>query len=445
MTRIDELCRHFPDIPRSVVIKTDLLTQGVRFTPLAIEIGKWAIPEFLPWDREVHTDYRAIESDLLSQDWAWLPHSLSFPDGITCKVVYDFIRHHTSPYELQAHDGQFWLAHDGDPLLPVTFEKRPQWLSRRLEDGRQMSSIFVLASPDRLLGFPIRYCAFYQPEDICRFCCLNPVGKNIAKGDGYHDVIMSEAAAATCFAAAREEMSIRHITLTGGALRDQRKEAEIFARVSRELARVRDERQPDVAVQVMATALDEEGQDRLKDAGVDEVCFNMEVWEEHLWPEIVPGKNRHIGRANWMQRLAAAVDVFGRGRVFCQFVVGVEMVSGAFERYQDGIASVLSGIEWCAENGIQPATHIWCNTPGAVYEPRQVPPTEYFLTIARERHAILERHGMYFPARAPRTYSASCHRCAYLSSDPDFQWLRDDGSKVTQSHQAGGVGSGGFA
>ncbi|MBI4516877.1 MAG: hypothetical protein HY699_13790 [Deltaproteobacteria bacterium] len=423
MSRIDDLCRQFPEIPRSIVIKTDVLREAVRFTPLALDIGKWAIPEFLPWDREVHKDYTAIEDALVGQDWAWLPHSMSFPEGITAKVIYDFVRHHTSPYEMCEHDGAFWLRHGDEPVIPISFEKRPQWLSRRLADGRQMASVFVLSSPDRLLGFPIRFCAYYQPEDICRFCCLNPTGKNIAKGDGYHDVIMSGEAAATCLAAALDEMEIRHITLTGGALRDQQKEADIHARVAEQLARVRAERGANLTIQVMSAALDDDGQDRLKDAGVDEVCFNMEVWEERLWPEIVPGKNRHIGRREWMERLEGAVARFGRGRAFCQFVVGVELVADGFASYADGIKSVLEGIEWCAQSGVQSRTHIWCNTPGSLYEPRQAPPTEYFLTIGLERHKILARHGMYFPTDARPHYSSTCHRCGYLSSDSDFQWL----------------------
>ncbi len=185
MQRIDELCEKLPSIPRPIVIKTDVLREGVRFTPLALEIGKWAIPEFLPWDREVHKDYAAIEDDLVGPDWAWLPHSMTFAGGITAKVLHDFIRHHESPYEMRRRGDAVWLHRDGEPLVEITFEKRPEWLSRRMPDGRQMASVFVLASPDRLLGFPIRFCAYYQPEDVCRFCCLNPAGKNIAKGDGY--------------------------------------------------------------------------------------------------------------------------------------------------------------------------------------------------------------------------------------------------------------------
>ena len=52
-----------------------------------------------------------------------------------------------------------------------------------------------------------------------------------------------------------------------------------------------------------------------------------------------------------------------------------------------------------------------------------LPPTEYFLTIALERHKILEKFGMYFPRDAWPNYSGACHRCGFLSADADFQWL----------------------
>lgn len=441
MKRVEELCEKFPEVPRPIVIKMDLLREGVKFTPLAMEIGKWAIPEFLPWDREIHKDYKAIEGELVSEDWAWLPHSMTFREGITAKVVYDFIRHHESPYEMRAHEGGYWLFHGEDPVAEISFEKRPEWLSRRMADGRQMASVFVHSSPDSLLGFPIRLCTYYKPESICRFCCLNPAGKNIAKGDGYHDVIMSPETAARCFAAALDESEVRHVTLTGGALRNQKREADIYARVMERLAQVRDERGADVSLQVMSTALDDDGQKRLQDAGVDEVCFNMEVWAEELWPEVVPGKAEHIGRKKWMERLLRAAERFGRGRATCQFVVGVEMVSGKFSTYGDAIKSALEGIEWCAANGIQPDTTTWFQTPGSIYEPRKTPPTEYFLTVALERHKILEKYGMYFPLDARPNFSSACHRCGYLSPDSDFQWLLGSGGGV-EPRRAGGAAAG---
>jgi len=206
-------------------------------------------------------------------------------------------------------------------------------------------------------------------------------------------------------------------------MRDQSKEAEVYAQVAKSVAQVRDETGANISIKVTSTAMDDADQERLKEAGVDEVGFNMEVWEEELWPEIVPGKGSYVGRTVWMERLLKAAERFGRGRAFNQQVVGVEMVSGRFEKYADGIKSVLEGIEWSVQNGIQPDTTTWFNTPGSIYEQREVPPTEYFLTVAVERHRILEKYDMYLPVDANPNYTAVCHLCGLLSPDSDFQWL----------------------
>jgi len=47
---IDKLCKQFPDIPRSIVIKADVLRNGTRFTPLLYELGQRSFPHFLIWN-----------------------------------------------------------------------------------------------------------------------------------------------------------------------------------------------------------------------------------------------------------------------------------------------------------------------------------------------------------------------------------------------------------
>jgi hypothetical protein len=47
---INELCRRFPDIPRSIVIKSDVLRNGTHFTPLIHELGQQSFPHFLIWN-----------------------------------------------------------------------------------------------------------------------------------------------------------------------------------------------------------------------------------------------------------------------------------------------------------------------------------------------------------------------------------------------------------
>src|SRR3972149_4854732 len=53
--RIAELQQQFSAIPRSIVLKADVLTEGVRYTPALTTIGKWALPQIhfiFEWDHD---------------------------------------------------------------------------------------------------------------------------------------------------------------------------------------------------------------------------------------------------------------------------------------------------------------------------------------------------------------------------------------------------------
>ena len=63
---------------------------------------------------------------------------------------------------------------------------------------------------------------------------------------------------------------------------------------------------------------------RYKAAGVDNIHFNMEVWDRRLFEWINPGKAERIGWDNWVRWMCDAVEIFGTG-VQPSFVSGVEM------------------------------------------------------------------------------------------------------------------------
>src|SRR5512146_1332333 len=81
--------------------------------------------------------------------------------------------------------------------------------------------------------------------------------------------------------------------------------------------------------------------DALRDAGWESVAFNLEVWDERLWPGFVPGKAALMPRDRWLAALEHAVAVFGRGRVASVLVAGLEPKR-----------SYLEGIAWLATRGI---------------------------------------------------------------------------------------------
>jgi hypothetical protein len=424
MDRLEELSQKFPDVPRSIIIKTDVLREGIQFNDAILEIGRWALPDYLPWDPDVLVQYKAIAGDLIDECWAWMPMTFHFKDdGVCTKILGDFLRRTVSPYEIRAHDqDRFFLHRDGYPIAEIGFERRPDWIGQRSSNGELFGSALYAATPHGLVGFPIKFCAYYKSEDVCRFCCLNPADVNLPQKLKKSTMLYAQRYA-EAYDAALNEGEVHHICLSGGTLKDSKKEADRYVEVISELDRVRRSRNAKTVISPMCSAFPAEDLERMRRAGTDEVSINMEVWEESLWPEILPGKSRQVGRKNWMERLLAAQQVFGRRRARSRFVVGVEIVSPkGFSSLDEGIRSVLDGFEWCCRNGIQPDIAIWMNTPGSVYEERQCPPTEYFLTVMSERHKVMTSYDMY-PRDGEGGPFNHCPACTYLSADIDFHWL----------------------
>jgi hypothetical protein len=101
--------------------------------------------------------------------------------------------------------------------------------------------------------------------------------------------------------------------------------------------------------------IEKEDQKRLKDLGVTNVCFDLEVWDEDLWSQLLPGKAKAVGRKEWLRRLDDAVDVFGRGHVGTNFVAGFECAPRAgFMSQENALESYTGGFRELVERGIVP-------------------------------------------------------------------------------------------
>jgi hypothetical protein len=143
----------------------------------------------------------------------------------------------------------------------------------------------------------------------------------------------------------------------------------------------------------------------------------MEVWHERAWPEVLPGKSRSLGRARWMECLQEAVDVFGPGRVLCNFVAGVETaVPDLFRSDAEAAESTLEGMRWCDEHGIYPKYAAWIVSGGARYGDRTGPSLDYLGRVMTGRQALYAESSVPVPA-------TDCQRCLTQSFEADLAVL----------------------
>lgn len=188
---------------------------------------------------------------------------------------------------------------------------------------------------------------------------------------------------------------------------------------------------PPEEIQIFSQAFDEEDQRDLKALGATNILFNLEVWNEWLWPELLPGKSKAVGREEWIRRLTMAVDIFGRGHVGTGFVGGYECAPRpGFLSRDEALKSYLEGFELLIERGIVPWFTVWTAVPMVGgFEIDDPPPSEFYLRLGQGLHELLEKHGVYpdlgFPSMGvnPPSLGLDCYYCFSMSFTRDYPRL----------------------
>jgi len=411
---IDDLCSRFPDIPRSIVIKSDVLRNGTRFTPMLLELGRQSFPHSLIWnpDHAWNPDLKGIESEgLISVPWKY---DLSDDTPVVIRFDKD------SPYEIARVDGRLFLHRDGEPIEEVSFEPATEWLYKATSGGALMMSVFMSWSREALLACALRYCEYSKTGDQCVYCCLDSSLESFGDRGFKYELALKPDDAAETYRAAQEEVgSIKSLAMTGGSLLNTSKEWERYIAIFDACNKVRKEMGATTQfVACMTAQPDLSLLRRLQTAGLDTIAPNMDCWEESLWPEIVPGKHKFVGRDYWTDSLKKSVEVFGKGNVGSVFVVGPEMAaSTGFKREEDGIASWTRCFEWLLERDIIPMTSQWETEVGSPWSDRVQPATDYYLSVAQARHRLVEESGIR------KFRSHHFYKSGAWSTDADFYRL----------------------
>ena len=120
----------------------------------------------------------------------------------------------------------------------------------------------------------------------------------------------------------------RHVYITGGSMLGPEQEVERFLPVVETCRRAVGNR---LTVTCGSGAVDRVHSQRLKEAGADSCCYNLEVWDPQ---DLCGGAAREIqvcGQGTMDRGSAGAVEVFGRARVSSAFVAGIELLPPVYD------------------------------------------------------------------------------------------------------------------
>ncbi|MBI4844446.1 MAG: radical SAM protein [Nitrospirae bacterium] len=413
-SRIRHLQNKYPDVPLPVLIKAELLFNGVRYTPELGEAGAWAIPNWHPYR------FQEGEENPTGKDSVNIPYLIILEGGGLVRILGNG----NSPYNIVRDIDGYALMEQDEKITTIDFQKKPLWHKKNTSDGTPMVQAGATQHCDMLILNPTPGCEYflYTNEQTgenyrCKFCHYGVPDKRtkiLGQKSGIGD-ISSEHLNRLMEVCAEASPAIKHFYLVGGSMTDIDEEGRRYLQLAEALQKVN---KSNIPVCCGSSSLKRDALLRLRDAGVTGACFNLEVWDEDIWKRACPGKAHFTGREQWLKGLTDAVEIFGRGNVMSAFVAGIEFnIEKGFGNTDEALQSCVNGAEWLLRHGILPLYSIqWPFTSASAKKFPLDSVLDYFIRLNASQAGLRKKYGLAFPN------DFVCHRCTYMQLECDFDF-----------------------
>jgi hypothetical protein len=186
-------------------LKAELLVEGVRATPQALEgVGskyKEQNHGLFGWDFEDHAGIK-------------LPDDFLLPDG----TVVQFRKNSRSGYLIRSDNDKLALSGPAGEICAVRWIGRPGYYDLKTSTNNAMVSIGQTGGEDCLFFCYQNYCSHFSKKEECLFCNL------VSTSNTYDSVLKKKDTEdiGEVAKAAFNEGQVRHILLTGGCFNHEK-------------------------------------------------------------------------------------------------------------------------------------------------------------------------------------------------------------------------------
>lgn len=323
--------------------------------------------EYCTWDKE-----------LLTKKSYNIPYGFILENGLGVNLITD----KNSPYKIVENRGVFSVTYRDEKVSNIVFPEVPGFYSKQTKDGvsmRDIASDSAIGSKDKSLVVAYSTeCSVKDKGQTCLFCVMNGT-KGLEKGEERPAWKYPHQIAETVKEAYDE--GYKHLTITGGFV-PERREVEYYLDVADKIKEALGTKTFN-GTACIGAPIDFNVIEQYKEAGFSTIAFNTEVWGKNYFDIVCPGKVEDCGGYdNWVKAIEYATQVFGKGKVRSNFVVGLQPKEVLFE-----------GIEYLASIGVVTVASSWVPGLGSPLEGHRSPTVDWHWDV-QVRHAdILRKYG----------------------------------------------------
>lgn len=292
--------------------------------------------------------------------------------SVPYKANYSYL----SPFVIKHTGSKFCLYYGSNMISTVEVRGCDPISNRKTADGALYYRDYTYLGNDRLRIFHRLGCNYKTTGMGCEFCDI-----------GRDDSFLSFEHITEAIDAYDNCASIKHYLIGGGS----NQLCDNFDFVCKIAKYIRQKNGFPINLMSLPV-IDKQTMVQLKEAGVTEVTFNIEIFDRNLAKKYMPGKGS-ISIETYLTALKNAVDIWGEnGNVRSIFIVGLESKE-----------SLLSGIEAVCKIGVSPILSLFKPISGTPLEYLLPPSDSELLEIVCEVQSVCEKYGVELGPK--------CHYC----------------------------------
>lgn len=287
---------------------------------------------------------------------------------------YDTNWSQLSPFCVEVRStGEYFLTYYGTQIIELQVRQEDILGKKRTSSGILYHDVTYLGN-DRLRVYHRLGCFFKDCGKGCQFCDLPEDSRKLTLADIYQ--ALDEY---------RDYPKVRHYMIGGGSNPPD----DDFQTIIQIAKHIRDTTRKPIYLMSLPPKRPEILR-KLKENGITQIAFNLELFDRSLAQKYMPGKGA-IPFSTYNQAFRTAVKLWGKtGDVRTIFVVGLEPMS-----------SLLRGINYVAELGVSPILSLFRPVTGTPLQGIQSPSDKEIWEIYQQAKSICSSHNIALGPACP--------------------------------------------